>query len=202
MNPIVSRMLVSSGLCLSMTFLTAVAVAGSPDILGVTMGMPVADAYNAVKAADATHRVGAAQVAIPEMLGDKAAVYKLMPDTRDVSNVFYVNVTLPPNPQVVWQVYHQLGQLHVTQAQALASLTDKYGAKYRSRVPFTPTSSVGTFRWIYDEQGRLSDMPFSQEAKCEHIQGLMDPLGVMGNGQPGVMRSAQSDVQLDRKSVV
>jgi hypothetical protein len=196
MNLLVSRALVSSGFGLFTVLLTGVAAAGSPDILGVTMGMPVADAYNAVKAADATHRVGVSQITIPELLGDKPAVYRLAPDTRDPSNTFYVNTTLPPNPQVVWQVYHQLAQLHVTQEQALASLTNKYGAKYRSRLPFTPTSSVGTFRWIYDEQGNLSDMPFSQEAKCLQTNGVMDPLGVLGNYQPGVIRSAQPDVQL------
>lgn len=195
MNLLVSRTLVSSALCFSMALVTGVASAGSPDILGVRMGMSAADAYNAVKAADVTHRVAVGQIAIPELLGDKTAVFKMQPDTQDTANVFYVNLTLPPNPQVVWQVYHQLGQLHVTRQQALDSLLNKYGAKYRSRVPFTATSSVGTFRWIYDEQGNLSDMPFSQEAKCLQTNGLMDPLGVAGGGV-GVMRASPPAVQL------
>jgi hypothetical protein len=71
-------------------------------------------------------------------------------------------------------------------------------------MPFTPTNGVGAFRWIYDEQGNLSDMPFSQEAKCQQANGVMDPLGAPAAGavQPGsgVMRSSQPDVQLRKIS--
>jgi len=205
MNLLVSRTLVSSTLSLSMALVTGMAGAGSPDILGIRAGMSAADAYSAVKATDATHRVAVQQISIPELLGDKLAVFKMQPETQDTSNVFYVNLTLPPNPQAVWQVYHQLGQLHVTRQQALDSLLNKYGAKFRTRSPFTATSSVGTFRWIYDEQGNLSDMPMSQENTCTQTNAVMDTLGstAAGGVQPGegVFRFGQ-DVQLRRISPV
>jgi len=178
-----------------------IARAGAPDVLGVTVGMAPGDAYNAVRAVDVNHRVALQQIAIPELLGDKTAVYKMGPDTGDTQNAFYVNLTLPPNPQVVWQVYHYVGQLHVTQEQALASLTSKFGAKYRSRMPITPTMGSGTLRWIYDEKGNLSDMPFSQEAKCMPTAVPMNPLEARYNGAvtPGpAMRSNQPDVQVRR----
>ena len=198
MNHSVPRYIAWCPFVLSATLLTGIAGAAPPDVLGITMGMSAADAYIAVKAVDAGHRVSTGQFRIPELLGDKLAVYSFAPDTKDPSNNFYVNLTLPPSPQRVWQVYHQLGQLHVTQQQALASLTNKFGAKYRSRLPFTPTSSVGTFRWIYDEQGNLSDMPFSQEATCQQTNGVMNPLGAPVAGGPvaGILGSAQPDLQL------
>ena len=198
MNYPVPRRLIIGALLITGVAVSGSARAAPPDVLGVTMGMSAADAYNAVKAADLTHRVTVGQFRIPELLGDKLAVYSFAPDTKDPSNNFYVNLTLPPSPQRVWQVYHQLGQLHVTQQQALASLTNKFGAKYRSRLPFTPTSSVGTFRWIYDEQGNLSDMPFSQEATCQQTNGVMNPLGAPVAGGPvaGILGSAQPDLQL------
>ncbi len=180
MNPSVLRYLSPCALLPAVVLAAGVAGAAPPDVLGVRMGMSAGDVYNAVKAVDVQHRVALEQIAIPELLGDKTAVYKMGPDTSDPLNVFYVNLTLPPNPQVVWQVYHQLGQLHVTQEQALASVTNKYGAKYRSRLPVSPTG--GTLHWIYDEQGNLSDMPFSQEAKCLQTNGLMNPFGAQSAG--------------------
>ena len=180
MNRISPRDFANAALVVTVMSCSGIASAGSPDVLGVTMGMSAGDAYNAVKAVDVQHRVALEQIAIPVLLADKTAVYKMGPDTADPQNVFYVNLTLPPNPQVVWQVYHFLGQLHVTQEQALASLTSKFGAKYRSRLPVSPTG--GTLHWIYDEQGNLSDMPFSQEAKCLQTNGLMNPFGAQTAG--------------------
>jgi hypothetical protein len=180
MNLSVLRYLSRGGLLPAVVLAAGVASAAPPNVLGVSTGMSASDTYNAVKAADVQHRVALEQMAIPQLLGEKTAVYKMGPDTADPLNVFYVNLTLPPSPQVVWQVYHQLGQLHVTQEQALASLTNKYGAKYRSRLPVSPTG--GTLHWIYDEQGNLSDMPFSQEAKCLQTNGLMNPFGAQSAG--------------------
>ncbi len=182
-------------LALPAILLAPPAVAAPPDVLGITPGMPAAAAYEAVKAQDAGHRVKLGQFRIPELLGDKLAVYAFAPDTRDPASVFYVNLTLPPDAQRVWQVYHQVGPLHVTRDQALASLVNKFGAKYRSRVPFT---TVGTFRWIFDEQGNLSDMPFSQEAACQQTANPINPLGtpIAGGPADGVQQSSQPDVQM------
>jgi hypothetical protein len=199
MSLIVSRSRLSSLLLVGVALCGHFAYAAPPDILGVTMGMSAADAYNAVKAVDVTHRVTVGQVAIPELLGNKTAVFKMQPETGDTANAFYVNLTLPPNPQVVWQVYHQIGPMHVTRDQALTSLLSKYGSTFRSRAPCTPTSGVCTFRWIYDEQGNLSAMPFSQEAICTQTINVMDTLGVPAVGNVSgetVYRSPQADVQL------
>ena len=199
MNHLLPCKAAAAALLLAVTSYAGIARAGAPDVLGVTTGMSPGDAYNAVKAADVTHRVALQQIAIPELLGDKAAVFKMGPDTLDPINVFYVNLTLPPNPQVVWQVYHFVGQLHVTQEQALASLTNKFGARYRTRTPITPTMGSGTLRWIYDEQGNLSDMPFSREAKCTQTITPWNPLQAQYNGPatPGPpMRSTLPDVQI------
>ena len=201
MNLISPRNVAVAAFLLATTSLPGIASAGSADVLGVTMGMSAADAYNAVKAVDVQHRVALEQMLIPVLLGDKPVVYKMGPDTADPQNAFYVNLTLPPSPQVVWQAYHFVGQLHVTQEQALASLTNKYGAKYRTRTPITPTMGSGTLRWIYDEQGRLSDMPFSQEAKCLQTNGLMDPFGAQTAGAvaPGIrVRFTQDNGQIRR----
>ncbi|MBS0376994.1 MAG: hypothetical protein JSS29_00800 [Proteobacteria bacterium] len=175
--------------------LAPLAQAAPPDVLGITPGMPAAAAYEVVKAQDVGHRVKVGQFRIPELLGDKPAVYALTTDTRDPANVFYVNLTLPPDAQRVWQVYHQVGPLHITKDQALASLVNKYGAKYRSRLPFT---TVGTFRWIFDEQGNLSDMPFSQEGTCQQTANPINPLGtpIAGGPADGLQQSAQPDVQM------
>lgn len=161
------------------------------EVLGIYIGMSPADAYNAVKAADLGHRVTVGQVRIPELLGDKTAVYMMSFDTVDANDMMYVDITLPPNAQQVWEVHHTLGNLHVTHEQAVASLLNKYGAKYRSRAP-------DTFLWIFDEQGNLLDLPNSDAGTCQsQTMAAMNPLGTQLNGVANatVVSSRSPDIQ-------
>ena len=191
MNHSVSQSLRSCALALSCAFAAGVVPAAQPDALGITIGMSAADAYNALKVADAGHRVKVDQMRIPELLGGKAAVYLMSPDTQTSNDNAWVNITLPPNPQQVWEVHHQIGDIHVTREQAEASLLSKYGANPRSR-------SAGVYLWFYDEQGNLLNLSQSDFSNCSQTIGPLDVLGAAVNGSAsGTTRSStQSDVQM------
>jgi hypothetical protein len=85
--------------------------------------MSPGDAYNAIRAFDSVHRVRIGQVAIPQLLGAKPAVYAMAPETENsIVDDLYVNLTLPPNPQQVWQIHRTLNGIPNTLEQITASL--------------------------------------------------------------------------------
>jgi len=71
-----------------------------------------------------------------------------------------VDVSLPPNPQVVWHVIRVMPQPHVARAVLIAALRQKYGketvaASNNATVPATDDATIQTLWWVFDEQGRL-----------------------------------------------
>jgi hypothetical protein len=113
------------------------ASAAAPDIVGIQAGMSPGDAYNAIRAFDTAHRVKMGQVAIPQLLGAKPAVYAMAPETENsIKDDLYVNLTLPPNPQQVWQIHRAISGIPNTLEQIVASLLQR-----------TPTSSRSANTW-------------------------------------------------------
>jgi len=126
-----------------------------PDILGIRTGMTPQQAYDLLKGIDPAHRVTVGLVPIPPLLGDKAAAYAMAPENLNNGNDGNMNVflTLPPNPQQVWEVHRQLnGSIHTTLDQIIASLRQKYGQEYSP-----PLGGSPSIVWLYDEQGKSAN---------------------------------------------
>jgi|SRR5665213_1805612 len=133
------------------------APSGGPDIVGIRVGIQPQEAYALLQKLDPAHRVTVAQIGIPVLLGDKEAVYAMAPENLNagLAETINLSITLPPNPQQVFQVHRVLNQtIHTTIDQILASLRQKYGTESYS----SPTGSVNALNlvWLYDRKGQLA----------------------------------------------
>jgi len=76
-----------------------------------------------------------------------------------------VDVTFPPNKQVVWRVIRQhfFANKGIPKTTLLASLRDKYGKESLTNVSqgkaATDDSQIQTILWLFDEQGRPAPLP-------------------------------------------
>src|ERR1700736_2782284 len=125
-----------------------------PDILGVRTGIPAKQAYDLLKAIDPGHTVGLEQWTIPHLYSDKRIVFSMNPATTDPDNQIIVSITLPQNPQVVWQVHRSIGRFTSTKPNVLNSLFQKYGTPWNPNPGQPVNSDVGDLYWFFDEQGR------------------------------------------------
>jgi hypothetical protein len=147
---------------LTLSVFSSAASAAPPDIVGIRAGMSPDDAYNAIRAFDTAHRVKIGQVAIPALLGAKAAVYAMGPETENsVMDDLYVNLTLPPNPQQVWQIHRAISQIPNTLEQIVASLLQKYGSNYAKLL-------YNNYTWIFTEQGEPANLSRTDFNACEY----------------------------------
>jgi len=141
----------------------ASAAAAPPDILGIRAGMSPGDAYQAVQAFDPTHRAVVAQIAIPELLGAKPAAFQITPETVDANkDMLVVNLTLPPNPQQVWQVRRLISGINTTRERLVAQITEKYGPN------FTMTPGGG-YLWPFDEKGQPLHLSPQDVKDCQWV---------------------------------
>lgn len=127
-----------------------------PDILGIRVGITPQEAYTLLQNIDPAHRVTVGQVPIPALLGDKAAVYAMAPESLNTGGdgTITVSISLPPNPQQVFQVHRVLIQsIHTTADQIIASVRQKYGPESWQNPGSTPTNP--NMFWLYDERGQL-----------------------------------------------
>jgi hypothetical protein len=147
---------------LALGVLSIGANAAPPDIVGIQAGMSPGDAYNAIRAFDTAHRVKIGQVAIPQLLGAKPAVYAMGPETENsTKDDLYVNLTLPPNPQQVWQIHRAISQIPNTLEQIVASLLQKYGSNYAKLL-------YNNYTWIFTEQGEPANLSRTDFNACEY----------------------------------
>src|SRR5579862_3450144 len=106
-----------------------------PDILGARTGMAPGDAYNLLKAHDPAHSVALEQVAYPQLYGDKPITYGMNTATSGPDDLFSVEITLPPNQQVVWRVHRVLGRFSSNTTNVINSLLQKYGTPWNPSAP-------------------------------------------------------------------
>jgi hypothetical protein len=138
------------------------ASAAPPDIVGIQAGMAPGDAYNAIRAFDTAHRVRSGQVAIPALLGAKPAVYAMAPETENsTADDLYVNLTLPPNPQQVWQIHRAISNIPNPLEQIVASLLQKYGSNYAKLL-------YNNYTWIFTDQGEPANLSRADFNACEY----------------------------------
>jgi hypothetical protein len=138
------------------------AYAAPPDIVGIQPGMSPGDAYNAIRAFDTAHRVKIGQVAIPALLGAKPAVYAMAPETENsTKDDLYINLTLPPNPQQVWQIHRALSEIPNPLEQITASLLQKYGSNYAKML-------YNNYTWVFTDQGAPANLSRADFNACEY----------------------------------
>jgi hypothetical protein len=144
---------------------TPAAAAGPPDfaklpqITGLAIGMPIGDTLAVIqklhpgKRVDQSHAGPDAKRAFVETFGVNA------PDNSGYMTS--VDMTGPPEAQVIWRASRQLAQPHVARATVLAALRQKYGhetvaTSISPTVPETSDDKIQVLWWLYDEQGHLS----------------------------------------------
>lgn len=129
---------------------SAQAAGGPPDILGIRLGMTPQQAFDLLKQIDPAHVAAADQMTIPELYGDRPVTFGLTTTTTGTNDQIFVNLTLPPAPQQVWQVRRTLSNFSVTADNLLASLQQKYGNE-----PFHSGLGGPTeIDWFFDQQWR------------------------------------------------
>lgn len=144
-----------------------------PSVVGIHVGMPVREAIATLRA----QYKGAAQVGDPQQFaGFDQRVVLQMGAGIDVlgapPETVYVEVTPPPQEQVIWRVYRRAGDFNhkSLHSQLLASLRQKYGKETvafaasgldgaeSGREPHSD-AEIGLLWWLFDEQGHPAPLP-------------------------------------------
>jgi hypothetical protein len=128
-----------------------------PDILGLRTGMAPGDAYNLLKDHDPAHAVALQQVTYPQLYDTKPITYAMNTTTSGPDDQFTAEITLPPNPQVVWRVHRVIGRFSATTPNVMNSLLQKYGTPWNPNAPAPRDPHDGMLRWFYDEQWHRMD---------------------------------------------
>jgi hypothetical protein len=126
-----------------------------PDITGIRLGMPMADASATVQKLNPGRQM--------DSLRDGPNANQLfvatlrVADSRIITDTF-VDLTLPPQPQLVWHVFRTLQQPNVARASVIGALRQKYGKEaYALRgtsLPAANDDEIDSMWWVFDEQGR------------------------------------------------
>jgi hypothetical protein len=134
-----------------------------PDILGVHIGMPAREAEVATRNQYAKGAFRAYSYPLPPIPQPLVLGFTMNVDAVGVqgNDKAAVDVTPPPNPQVVWRVSRETNMLHVNRATLLASLREKYGKESIAFVgngnldsPTTNDNQIGLLYWLIDEHGK------------------------------------------------
>lgn len=122
-----------------------------PDVLGISPGMPIGEAYRLLKAHDPKGTIRYGQKHVEEMSGKLITHQLLYSPTGSGQDpeIIAVDITVPPSQQTVWRVSRYLrfepGKEPVP-ATLLTALRQKYGQDVRSTMPQNAY-------WVFDRQG-------------------------------------------------
>jgi hypothetical protein len=141
------------------TFGARVALAASPgsgpDVLGIRLGMPLREAYAVLQAANPNKKLETAASNYPSIDKPVLSMFALgFAPANSVENI-QVNLTPPPDHQVVYRVRHHLGMQKMFRGNVLSSLREKYGQEALQ------TNAGHQMWWVYDEQGKPASLPSS-----------------------------------------
>ena len=149
-----------------------------PDITGIRLGMPMAEAAALVQKLNPGRPM--------DQLRDGPNANQLFVDTlrvadgRTVTDT-YVHLTLPPQPQVVWQVSRNLQQPNVARATVIGALRQKYGKEAfdlrGTLVPAANDDEIVYMWWVFDEQGRAVTNTQLQQASPNACASGFGPSG-------------------------
>lgn len=155
---------------LAVVVLTSNAAAeGMPDILSIQLGMPVRDAHAKLQAQLPKNKIQVISDTLPTIDKPVIKAFSSAPAEQIMMGMegdqVTVDVTLPPNKQVVWRVIRQhfFANKGIPKTTLLASLREKYGKESLTNVsqgkPATDDSQIQTILWLFDEQGRPAPLP-------------------------------------------
>jgi hypothetical protein len=166
-----------------------------PDVLGTTTGMPIQQAMDLMKAHDPGHNVIIRQWLIPQAFGDKPVTYQISTATTGEDDTLEVDVTLPPQPQMVWQIQRVIGgqnRFTSTLANVDKGLYQKYGMPWNPNPPL-PLNPKG-LQWFFTEQGRALNptaRPDIDALKaCQNT--VMQPWAILAPGTGGTEESGKA----------
>jgi hypothetical protein len=125
-----------------------------PDVVGFRTGTPLAEAYNQLKAYNAKLPIQAGEALVPELSDKKLPYAVLLSEGSAFGDRIRLDVTFPPNAQVVWRVSREVGFAAgqaPTRTNMVAQLRKKYGAEYP---PDNASQGNAMLTWLFDERGQ------------------------------------------------
>src|SRR5262245_58218637 len=142
---------------------------GLTDILGIQLGMPARDAHAKLQSQLPKNKIEVQSTNLPTI--DKPVINSFV--SAPVQQIMMgmegdqvrVDVTLPPNKQLVWRVRRErfFADKGIPKATLLASLREKYGKESRAMgqtgKATTDEKQIESLLWLMDEQGRQSPLP-------------------------------------------
>jgi hypothetical protein len=138
---------------------------GPPDIVGIRLGMPVREAYTVLQSAYPSKKLDTTAMPLPTIEKPVLDGFSFgfnpvaLPDER-----INVNVTMPPNQQVVWRIQRFLGKQKLYRPNVIASLREKYGKETVMLIGNGSTAiaddrNATEMWWLFDEQWRPAKAP-------------------------------------------
>jgi hypothetical protein len=149
-----------------------------PDITGIRLGMPMTEAGAIVQKLNPGRPMDA--------LRDGPSASQLFVDTLRVADGrvvtdTYVDLTLPPQAQLVWHVSRTLQQPNVARATVIGALRQKYGkeasALRGTLAPAANDDEIDSMWWVFDEQGRAVNNTQLQQARPNGCATAFAPPG-------------------------
>ena len=157
-----------------------------PDIYGLHIGMPAQEANAVMQRQFAQFRAAVQPLPIGFGPGNRQrGIFALRVNAGGAGGQMAADVTLPPNPQVVWHIARVAAQPNVNRAVLLAAIRQKYGKETytiawggKAGEITTDDSRIRSLVWLMDEQGQpltgvtitfVADRPFN----CGMGQGVL-----------------------------
>lgn len=144
---------------------------GLPDILGIQLGMPAREAYAKLQAQIPKNKIQVTSTNLPTIDKPVITTFSSAPPEQIMMGMeadqVTVDVTLPPNKQVVLRVarQHYFPNNGIPKTTLLAALREKYGKETLTNVqqgkPATDDNKIENLLWLFDEQGRPVPLPAS-----------------------------------------
>jgi len=136
------------------------AATGFPDIAGLRIGMPLREAFTLLQGAHATVKLGLYPLDIPGI--DKPVLEGFSFGYQTLAaqpERVIVDVTPPPNQQVVWKVRRYLALQQIYRSNVLASLREKYGKETATTPAVADDQHISDMYWVLDEEGHPAKLP-------------------------------------------
>jgi hypothetical protein len=154
-----------------------------PDILGIHLGMPAAQAEATLKAQYAKGAFRPYAQPLPPLKDPITYGWTMNQDAVGAAgnDQAAVGVTAPPNIPVVWRVGRLTNMMHINRATLIASLREKYGKESIAFADAVEQASISTddrritwMVWLYDESGKRVAPP--REARSlQQCTGFVGP---------------------------
>lgn len=160
--------------------------AGFPDIVGLRLGMPLREAFTVLQAAHPAVKLGTYAINIPGI--DKPVLEGFSFGYASLAaqpERVILDLTPPPNQQVVWKVRRYLAQQKIYRANVLSSLREKYGKETATSPAVADDQHLTDMWWVLDEQGRPAKLPAPGVHWQTGDQRVSECAGKFSAGDPG-----------------